>query len=142
QAGPNLDDQDEGQAGPNPDEQAKGQARSPPSDVAASQPLPSLVVHARPNIEHMEFKVADVLTQPHPEQMDKGFTATAYPKPICSLRSVDESVAEGILEKKPRVNDEEADVQRALEESLKSIYNVPWCPLPLVGIRELESGKY
>nr|GEU36616.1 E-beta-farnesene synthase [Tanacetum cinerariifolium] len=67
-AGPNLDEQDEGQAGPNLD------------DAAASQPLPSLVVHAGPNLEHMDLKVTDVSTQPHPKQMDEGFTATAYPK--------------------------------------------------------------
>nr|GEX07031.1 retrovirus-related Pol polyprotein from transposon TNT 1-94 [Tanacetum cinerariifolium] len=58
QAGPNPDDQDKGQAGPNPDEQAEGQAGPNP----------------------------DVSTQPHPEQMDEGFTATAYPKePASSL---------------------------------------------------------
>nr|GFA83460.1 hypothetical protein [Tanacetum cinerariifolium] len=80
QARPNPDDQDEGQAGPNPDEQAEGQAEPNPGDAVASQPLPSPVVHDRPNLEHMDFEVADVSTQPHPEQMDKGFTATAYPK--------------------------------------------------------------
>nr|GEW34218.1 E-beta-farnesene synthase [Tanacetum cinerariifolium] len=80
QARPNPDDQDEGQAGPNPDEQAEGQAGPNPGDAAASKPLPSLVVHAGPNLEHMDFEVADVLTQPYPEQMDEGFTVTAYPK--------------------------------------------------------------
>nr|GEW72003.1 hypothetical protein [Tanacetum cinerariifolium] len=63
-------------------------------------------------------------------------------KPISSLRSVDKSVAEGIPEKEPRVDDEEADVQRALEESLKSIYDAPRGSLPPVVIREPESGKY
>nr|GEW00551.1 retrovirus-related Pol polyprotein from transposon TNT 1-94 [Tanacetum cinerariifolium] len=44
--------------------------------------------------------------------------------------------------KEPRVDDEEADVQRALEESLKSMYDVPRGPLLPVVIREPESGKY
>nr|GEY97821.1 hypothetical protein [Tanacetum cinerariifolium] len=70
QAGPNTDDQDEGQVGPNP------------GDATASQPLPSLVVHAGPNLEYMDLEVTDVSTQPHPEQMDEGFTATAYPNPL------------------------------------------------------------
>nr|GEV18790.1 hypothetical protein [Tanacetum cinerariifolium] len=48
--------------------------------VQASQPLPSPVVHAGPNLEHKDLEVTDVSTQPHPEQMDEGFTATAYPK--------------------------------------------------------------
>nr|GEU53993.1 hypothetical protein [Tanacetum cinerariifolium] len=56
QAGQNPDDQDEGQAGPNPDEQAEGQARPNPGDDATSQPLPSPVVHAGPNLEHMDFE--------------------------------------------------------------------------------------
>nr|GEX56494.1 integrase, catalytic region, zinc finger, CCHC-type, peptidase aspartic, catalytic [Tanacetum cinerariifolium] len=42
----------------------------------------------------------------------------------------------------PRVDDEEADVQRALEESMKSMYDVPRGPLPPVVIREPESEKY
>nr|GEY02290.1 retrovirus-related Pol polyprotein from transposon TNT 1-94 [Tanacetum cinerariifolium]GEY04561.1 retrovirus-related Pol polyprotein from transposon TNT 1-94 [Tanacetum cinerariifolium] len=42
----------------------------------------------------------------------------------------------------PRFDYEEADVQRALEESLKSMYDAPRGPLPPVVIREAESGKY
>nr|GEY65461.1 histone deacetylase 14 [Tanacetum cinerariifolium] len=78
--GPNPGDQDEGQAGLNPDVQDEGQAGPNPGDAAASQPLPSLVVHAKPNLEHIDLEVTDVSTQPQPEQMDEGFTATAYPK--------------------------------------------------------------
>nr|GEW07573.1 reverse transcriptase domain-containing protein [Tanacetum cinerariifolium] len=47
-----------------------------------------------------------------------------------------------IPEKELRFDDEEADVQRALEESLKSIYDAPQGPLLLVVIREPESEKY
>nr|GEW13635.1 DNA-directed DNA polymerase [Tanacetum cinerariifolium] len=68
QAGLNLGEQDEGQAGPNP------------GDTAASQPQSSPVVHVVTNLEHMDLEAMDVFTQPHPEQMDEGFTATAYPK--------------------------------------------------------------
>nr|GFB93359.1 hypothetical protein [Tanacetum cinerariifolium] len=67
-------------AGPNPDEQAEGQARLNSSDGEVSQPLPSRVVHAGSGLKHMDLDAADVSTQPHPEQMDEGFTATAYPK--------------------------------------------------------------
>nr|GEX69309.1 retrovirus-related Pol polyprotein from transposon TNT 1-94 [Tanacetum cinerariifolium] len=57
------------------------------------------------------------------------------PKPALAKtqgKKLDKSVAEGIPKKEPRVDDEEADVQRALEESLKSIYDAPWGPLPPV----------
>nr|GEV21227.1 E-beta-farnesene synthase [Tanacetum cinerariifolium] len=64
------------------------------------------------------------------------------PAPANSLRSVDESVDKGIPEKEPRVDDEEDGIQRALEESLKSVYNVPRGPLPPVIIREPKSEKY
>nr|GEW46281.1 Gag-Pol polyprotein [Tanacetum cinerariifolium] len=62
--------------------------------------------------------------------------------PLISLRNVDESVAEDVPAKEHQVDDEEADVQRALEESLKSMYDVPRGPLPPVVIRKPKSGKY
>nr|GEX31992.1 hypothetical protein [Tanacetum cinerariifolium] len=72
--------QDEGQAGPKPGEQDEGQARPNPGDATASQPLSSPVVHARPNLEHMDLEATDISTKSHPKQMDEGFTTTAYPK--------------------------------------------------------------
>nr|GEW71017.1 hypothetical protein [Tanacetum cinerariifolium] len=71
--------QDEGQARPNPGKQDEGQVGPNPSDATTSQPQSSPVVHARPNLEHTDLKATNVSTQPHPEQMDEGFTATAYP---------------------------------------------------------------
>nr|GEW17419.1 reverse transcriptase domain-containing protein [Tanacetum cinerariifolium] len=62
--------------------------------------------------------------------------------PTRSLRSVDVSVDEGIPEKEPRVDDEEADIQRAVEESLKSFHDAPRGPLPPVVIREPDFGKF
>nr|GEV24605.1 Gag-Pol polyprotein [Tanacetum cinerariifolium] len=85
---------------------------------------------------------ADLRPPPSPARRSKSGLVTKRRKPTCSLRLIDESVAEGIPEKEPRSDDEEADVQRALEESLKSIYNAPRGPLPPVVIREPESGKY
>ncbi|GKD82288.1 hypothetical protein Tco_1349127, partial [Tanacetum coccineum] len=64
---PNLSEHDEGQAGPNP------------GDAATSQPPSSHVVHAGPNLEHMDLEASDTLIQPNTEQMDEEFTTTAYP---------------------------------------------------------------
>nr|GEW13922.1 hypothetical protein [Tanacetum cinerariifolium] len=86
--------------------------------------------------------VTETFDQPSPARKSRPGLVTKRSKPTRSLRSVDESVAEGIPEKEPRFDDEEADVQRALEESLKSIYDAPRGPLPPVVIREPESGKY
>ncbi|GJW83778.1 monodehydroascorbate reductase [Tanacetum coccineum] len=79
QAGPNPGEQDEGQARPNPGEQDEGQARPNPGDVAASQPPPSHVVLAGPDLEHMNLEASDTSIQPNPEQIDDEFTTTAYP---------------------------------------------------------------
>nr|GEX25818.1 hypothetical protein [Tanacetum cinerariifolium] len=65
--------QDEGQAGSNPDETSKGQAGPDPGDAGAeAQSIPSPVVHAGSDHEHMDLDVADVLPQPSMEQLDKG----------------------------------------------------------------------
>nr|GEU53738.1 hypothetical protein [Tanacetum cinerariifolium] len=80
QAGPNPGEQDKGHAGPNPGEQDEGQAGPNLGDAAAAQPQLSLIVHAGPNVEHIDLEATNVSIQTHPEQMDEGFTATTYPK--------------------------------------------------------------
>ncbi|GJS47086.1 hypothetical protein Tco_0597207 [Tanacetum coccineum] len=77
--GINAGDQDEGHAGPNPGVQDEGQAGSNPSDAAESQPQSSHVVHAGPNLEHMDLEATDASTQQNNEQMNEEFTTTAYP---------------------------------------------------------------
>nr|GFA93949.1 hypothetical protein [Tanacetum cinerariifolium] len=85
---------------------------------------------------------ADLRPPPSPAIRSKPGLATKRRKLTSSLSSVDESVDEGIHEKEPRFDDEEVDVQRALEESLKSVYDAPRGSLPPVVIREPNSGKY
>ncbi|GJY67888.1 hypothetical protein Tco_0470870, partial [Tanacetum coccineum] len=83
-------DQDEGQAGSNPGEQDKGQTGSNPGDAAESQPQPSHVVHAGPNLEHIDLETTDASTQQKPEQMDEEFTITAYPNVLENLKLLTE----------------------------------------------------
>nr|GEZ11349.1 hypothetical protein [Tanacetum cinerariifolium] len=93
QDGPNPGEQDEGQAGPNPSEQDESQARPNPGDAASSQPQSSPIVHAGLNLEHLDLEATNVSTQPHPEQIDEGFTTTAYPKVKENLKlTVEEQV--------------------------------------------------
>nr|GEW43540.1 hypothetical protein [Tanacetum cinerariifolium] len=64
--------QDEGQAGSNPDETSKGQAGPDPGNAGAEvQSIPSHVVYARLDHEHMDLDVADVSPQPSTEQLDE-----------------------------------------------------------------------
>ncbi|GKC02735.1 hypothetical protein Tco_0994345 [Tanacetum coccineum] len=71
--------QDEGRARPDPGVQSEGRAGSNPGDDVESQPQSSHVVHDGPNLEHMDLEATDASTQQNPEQMNEGFTATAYP---------------------------------------------------------------
>nr|GEX20163.1 integrase, catalytic region, zinc finger, CCHC-type, peptidase aspartic, catalytic [Tanacetum cinerariifolium] len=81
QTGSDTGAQDEGQAGSNPDENYEGQAGPDPGNTGADvQSIPSHVVHDGLDREHMDLDVADVSPQPSTEQLDEGFTATAYPK--------------------------------------------------------------
>nr|GEU69966.1 hypothetical protein [Tanacetum cinerariifolium] len=83
---------------------------------------------------------ADIQGEPYYEEyLEKVAKHQRY---LTSEKGSYESVDEGIPEKETRFDNEEAEVQRALEESLKSVYDTPWGPLPPVVIRELESGKY
>nr|GEV94336.1 retrovirus-related Pol polyprotein from transposon TNT 1-94 [Tanacetum cinerariifolium] len=62
-------------------ERTQGPARlvagSNPGDAAESQPKSSHVVHAGPNLEHMDLEATDASTQQNPKQMDEEFTTTA-----------------------------------------------------------------
>nr|GEU78471.1 Gag-Pol polyprotein [Tanacetum cinerariifolium] len=121
QAGPNPDAQDEGQAGSNPNEQAEGQAGQNPGDAEASQPLPSHVVHAGSDLEHMDLDVADVSAQPHPKQIDEGFTAMAYLKVQENLKlTVEEHV---ILEEPASSSGTLSSLQHLTKDSALAIYS-------------------
>ncbi|GJU98074.1 retrovirus-related pol polyprotein from transposon TNT 1-94 [Tanacetum coccineum] len=106
-------DQDEGQAGPNPGEQDEGQAGSNPDDAEESQPLPSHVVHAGPNLEHMDLETTDASTQQKLEQMDEEFTTTAYPNVQENLKLLteDQFFVEKPQEEEPGKTNAEAEVQ-------------------------------
>nr|GEV77309.1 hypothetical protein [Tanacetum cinerariifolium] len=84
----------EGQARSNPDENSKGQARPDPGNAGAEvQSIPSPVVYAGSDREHMDLDAADVSPQPSTEQLDERFTVTAYPKVQENLKlTVEEQV--------------------------------------------------
>nr|GFA08330.1 hypothetical protein [Tanacetum cinerariifolium] len=88
-----VEAQDEGHAGPNPGVPTEGHAGSDLGDDAEPQPQSSHVVHAGPNLEHIDLEATDVSTQLHPEQMDERFTAPGYPNVQENLKlTVEEQV--------------------------------------------------
>ncbi|GKE40650.1 hypothetical protein Tco_1464055, partial [Tanacetum coccineum] len=104
--GPNPGKPDEGQARPNPGEQDNGQAGTNPGDAVESQPQPSHMVHAGPNLEHMDLETTDALTKKNPDQMDEEFTKTAYPNVHENLKLLTED-----QKKEPGKTNVEAEVQ-------------------------------
>ncbi|GKG48608.1 hypothetical protein Tco_0512755, partial [Tanacetum coccineum] len=50
-----------------------------PGNDTVSQPQSTPAVHAEPNLEHTNVDATDASSQPQPEQMDEGFTATEFP---------------------------------------------------------------
>nr|GEU89603.1 hypothetical protein [Tanacetum cinerariifolium] len=59
-----------------------------------------------------------------------------------SLRLVDEFGDKGIPDREPRFDDEEADMQTTMEESLKSVHDAHRGLLPSVVFREPDFGKF
>ncbi|GJT49971.1 hypothetical protein Tco_0976128 [Tanacetum coccineum] len=60
--------------------QEEGQGGTNPGDAGVSQTPSSHVVHAGPNLDHMDLGIAEASSQPNTKQMDEEFTVTAYPK--------------------------------------------------------------
>ncbi|GKA55182.1 retrovirus-related pol polyprotein from transposon TNT 1-94 [Tanacetum coccineum] len=74
-------------------------------------------------------------------------TASRPPKPTPAItepskKDQNEFVDEGVPVNDPRFGDEEADLQKAVEESLKDVHTAHQGPLPSVVIREPKSGKF
>nr|GFB47325.1 hypothetical protein [Tanacetum cinerariifolium] len=128
-------------------------ARKPKSTVPKAPTRPSVskpVTSAQPEPKSVPAKTQGKKRKPTTDIFDKPSKATKSRHgfvskkctPISTLKSMDELVTEDVPAKEPQVDAEEANMQRALEESLKSMYDVPRGPLPPVVIREPDSGKY
>ncbi|GJR85866.1 hypothetical protein Tco_0209877 [Tanacetum coccineum] len=114
QAGPNPGEQDESQAGPNPGKLDEGQAGSNPGDAVESQSQSSHVVHAGPNLEHMDLEITNASKLHNPEQMDEEFTTTAYPNVQENLKLPTEDqvfLVEKSQEDEPEKTNTESEVQ-------------------------------
>nr|GEU89212.1 hypothetical protein [Tanacetum cinerariifolium] len=139
------DETSEGQARSNPEEMSEGQAGPDPGNAGdEEQCIPSHVVHAGSDREHMDLDVADVSPQPFTEQLDEGFTATAYPKVKENLKlAVEEQVlleepasSSGTLSSLQHLSkdisfgdqffsDKPSDTDKNTETEVESMVNVP-----------------
>nr|GEV39253.1 hypothetical protein [Tanacetum cinerariifolium] len=122
--------------------QPKSTARKAPprpsisTPVTSTQPAPTSAP-AKPQ-EKKRKQATEMSDKPSKAKKPKHIRVTK----IHSQKSVDASKAEEVPTVEPQVADEDADYQKALEESMKKAYALPRGPLPLVVIREPELGKY
>nr|GEZ53233.1 hypothetical protein [Tanacetum cinerariifolium] len=100
-------------------------AGSNPSDVAESQPQSSHVVHAGPNLEHMDLEATDALIHQNPEKMDEEFTTTTY-----------------LNEEDPRKTNAEAEVQSMISVLIhQDTSSVPLMTTPVIDLTSSQSGS-
>ncbi|GJT23427.1 retrovirus-related pol polyprotein from transposon TNT 1-94 [Tanacetum coccineum] len=123
---------DKGQAGQNPGKHDEGQAGLNPGDAAASQPPSSHVVHAGPDLEHMDLEAYDTLIQPNPEQMDEEFTTTSYPN---ELSFADQFLVEKSQEDEPEKTNTESEVQSMVTVPIhQDTSSVPLMTTPVIDL--------
>ncbi|GJU90108.1 E-beta-farnesene synthase [Tanacetum coccineum] len=89
-----------------------------------------------------EELVTETSEAPSPAKQSKAGKVVKKRTKKSSPQLLDEFVDECIPENEPRIGDEEADLQKAVEESLKEFHSACQGPLPPVVIREPESGKF
>ncbi|GJY43690.1 retrovirus-related pol polyprotein from transposon TNT 1-94 [Tanacetum coccineum] len=78
---------------------------------------------------------------PSPAKQSKAGKVTKQQKPKSPLQLVDEFIDEGVPEQEPVYGDEEADIQRAVELSIKEQAERTQGPARSVVIREPDSGR-
>nr|GEY67750.1 hypothetical protein [Tanacetum cinerariifolium] len=124
-------------------------ARKPKSTAPKAPPRPSVLTP----VTSVQPAPTSALVKPK-EKKRKQATETSNKPPKAkkskygfigkkhTLKSVAASVAKDVPAMEPQVATKDANLKKALEESMKSIYDVPRGLLPLVVIREPESEKY
>nr|GEU31712.1 retrovirus-related Pol polyprotein from transposon TNT 1-94 [Tanacetum cinerariifolium] len=119
----------------------KAPPRRSVSTLITSAPPAPTSAPAKPQ-EKKRKKAKNTFDKPTKAKKFKYSAVSKVCKPMSSLKSVAASEVEDVPTMEPQVAAEDADLQKALEESMKTAYASPRGPLPPVVIREPESGKY
>ncbi|GKG07364.1 integrase, catalytic region, zinc finger, CCHC-type containing protein, partial [Tanacetum coccineum] len=105
---------------------------------ATKKPKPA---PAKPQ-EKKQKLVTETSEAPSPAKRSKAGKVVKKRMKKSSLQLVDGFFDEGVPKNEPRIGDEEADLQKAVEESLKEVHSARQGRLLPVVIREPESGKF
>nr|GFA06406.1 histone deacetylase 14 [Tanacetum cinerariifolium] len=108
--------------------------------VASTQPAPTS--SPSKSQENKRKQATETTDKPTKAKRIKHSISRKTRQPINSPKSVGALEAEEVPAEEPQVADEDADYQKALEESMKDAYALPKGPLPPVVIKKPESGKY
>ncbi|GJU39934.1 retrovirus-related pol polyprotein from transposon TNT 1-94 [Tanacetum coccineum] len=118
-------------------------AKAPkPTASQPPKPTPATTEPSKKDQSKKRKLVKESSEAPSPAKRPKAGKVIKKRKPKSSLQLIDELVDEGVPDKEPVYGDEEADTQRAIEESLKEVHDAHRGPLPPVVIREPDSGKF
>ncbi|GJU22281.1 monodehydroascorbate reductase [Tanacetum coccineum] len=115
-------------------------AASKTSKYSASQPSKPTPAPAKPQQKKRKL-VEDTTEAPSQAKRSKAGKVLKKRTLSSTPQLVDEFVDEGVPDKEPMHGDEEADTQRAIEESLKEAQGAHRGPLPPVVFREPDTGK-
>ncbi|GJT13513.1 hypothetical protein Tco_0860555 [Tanacetum coccineum] len=108
-----------------------------PTVAKASKSQQTKSAPAKPQ-EKKRKLITEISEPPSPAKRSKASKVTKKRKPKSSLLLIDE----GVPDKEPLYGDEEADTQRAIEESLKEVHGAHRGLIPPVVLREPDSGKF
>nr|GFA02356.1 hypothetical protein [Tanacetum cinerariifolium] len=110
------------------------------SPVTTTQPAPTSV--PAKTQENKRKQTTGTTDKPAKAKRIKRSVSRKIRQSRSSPKSVGESEAKEVPTEEPHIADEDADFQKAVEESMKDAYALPKGPLPPVVIREPESGKF
>ncbi|GJS85613.1 retrovirus-related pol polyprotein from transposon TNT 1-94 [Tanacetum coccineum] len=113
-----------------------------PTATQPPKPKPAPTQPSKAVLEKKRKMVKETPDEPSPAKRSKGELVGKRRKPKSALRLVDEPNDEGVLVEEPAYTNEEADLQRALELSLKEQAEQTQGPARPVVLREPDSGKY
>ncbi|GKD21124.1 retrovirus-related pol polyprotein from transposon TNT 1-94 [Tanacetum coccineum] len=124
------------------EEHDKADDKSPePASSQPPKPTPTPTESSKKDQGKKRKLVMESTDAPSPAKRSKAGKVTKKRMPKSSLQLVDEVVDEGVPEKEPAHDDEEANLQRALELSLKEQGERTQGPARPVVIREPDSGR-
>ncbi|GJX71904.1 retrovirus-related pol polyprotein from transposon TNT 1-94 [Tanacetum coccineum] len=112
-----------------------------PTATQPPKPKPAPTQPSKAVSEKKRNLVKEIPDEPSPEKRSKGGLVTKKRKPKSPLKLVDEPSNEGVPVEEPAYNEEDTDLERALELSLMEQGAQTQGPAHPVVIREPESGR-